>query len=150
MVRVLDGRHGGAGACSGRKADRAGGSEQAAVGVDGIGCEQQAAYVEGRAVADQQAAGVIEPDVAALFIAEGRKARTALAGDGAVESDRPGRRGGADETVEDRILTGTIKFERVAGRPKVDRSAGRRAICRGPVYPPLRARYFDLGGGGGG
>src|SRR3546814_6935191 len=77
-------------------------------------------------------------------MAEGRKARTAIAGDGAVESDRPGRRGGADETVEDRILTGTIKFERVAGRQKVDRSAGRRAIGRGPVYHRLRARHFDL------
>ncbi len=118
------------------EADRAVRAEQAAGSDDVVRREQQAADVDHAARADQDAAGVVEPDIAAAWAG----GRSDIAVHGAIECDLAAQRSAAavHEAVEDGIVAGADEIHILASGQKIDRAAGRRGVGRHPVDDALR------------
>ena len=125
------------------EADRAAGAEQPAGGNDIVGGQHQASDVDHTRRADQDAAGVIEPDVAAA------SARCEEVGriDGSVERDLATQRAAAAvyETVEDGIVAAAAEIPILPDGKKIDRAAGRCAVGRDPIDDALGAVDIDCG-----
>ena len=125
------------------KADFACRTQQAAGRDDVVGGQHQAADVDRGAIADQDAAGVIEPDMAIL------QRRQACDRHDAVHRpvqrdlvrDRGARR--RDKAVEHDVVDGVAdKIEGVSRRQKIDDAADGR-IGRRPVDDALRSVHID-------
>src|SRR3546814_7943514 len=98
------------------EANLSAGAEKAACRVDIIGWQDKAADVDHAAGADQDAAGIIEPDVAPARSAR----RSDISVDRAVERDLAAERSAAavHEAVEDRIIAGADEIPRRTGRQR--------------------------------